>query len=73
MVREPVQCAQCNEGASLTRGAVIRLPGVNRWVHRACLDADPALAQATERRVQRALTFQARRGLHRLPPVNSRA
>ena len=59
-MREPAVCVVCGRGPDLLVGAVVRYPGVKRWVHRRCLESNEALASTTAKRVQRALTFRER-------------
>jgi len=39
----------------VSTGALIRLPGWRRWVHRRCFDAHPELATVAERRMAQQL------------------
>ncbi len=61
VVRDPVLCTLCGHGPDLSRGAVVKLPGTHRWLHRACLPAHPDVAQAIAKRVARTLAFRERR------------
>ena len=58
--RDAAVCVVCGRGPDLLVGALVRYPGVHRWIHRKCLEADVALARTTAKRVQRALTFRER-------------
>ena len=59
-ITEPATCCVCGAGPSLTQGAVVKLPGTHRWLHRTCLDRDGELARTVAKRVARAVTFRER-------------
>lgn len=55
MACDETVCTFCGQGPDLSTGALIRLPGWRRWVHRRCYDAHPELATAAERRMAQQL------------------
>jgi hypothetical protein len=51
VVRDPAICTVCSQGPDLATGALIRLPGTYRWVHRTCLSSARRVAHVKQRRL----------------------